>query len=178
MKVLVLTGSPHTHGATALLTQEFIRGAEEAGHEVTRIDTATLQIHPCIACEQCHHTDKGCVFKEDDMQKVTPYLLHADAVIFITPVYYYAVTAQLKAVIDRFYANDELLHCDKKAALLLAYADTEDKTADGPATSFANMTEFLEWENLGVIAAKGCADRDDIEITDYPQKAYELGKSL
>ena len=177
MKVLVLTGSPHTHGTSALLADEFIRGAEEAGHEVTRIDTASLQVHPCIACEQCHHTDKGCVFK-DDMQKVTPPLLHADAVIFISPVYYYGINAQLKTVIDRFYANDELLHGEKKSALLLTYADDKDRTADGAAATFDRMAEFLEWENLGVIAAKACADRDDIERTDYPQKAYELGKSL
>ena len=48
MKVLVLTGSPHKHGSTDLLAGEFIRGAKEAGHEVTRFDAAFSDIRPCL----------------------------------------------------------------------------------------------------------------------------------
>jgi multimeric flavodoxin WrbA len=48
MKILVLTGSPHKAGTTALLADEFCEGAKEAGHDVMRIDTADLRINPCI----------------------------------------------------------------------------------------------------------------------------------
>lgn len=98
MKILVITGSAHKNGTTALLTEQFIKGAEESGHEVFRFDSAFKKVHPCIACEKCHNTDTGCVFK-DDMEELNPVLLTADAVVFVTPIYYYAMNAQIRAVI-------------------------------------------------------------------------------
>ena len=96
MKILVITGSPHQKGTTAVLAEQFIKGAEEAGHDIFRFDAAFHDIHPCIACERCHTTDKGCTF-QDDMQELNPKLLEAEAVVFVSPVYYYAINAQIKA---------------------------------------------------------------------------------
>ena len=53
MKITVISGSPHKEGTSAVLVQEFIRGAEEAGHEVYRFDAAFRKIHPCMACDKC-----------------------------------------------------------------------------------------------------------------------------
>ena len=117
MKVLVITGSPHKNGTTAALAEQFIAGAKAAGHEVTRFDAAFKQVHPCIACEKCHTADAGCVFK-DDMEELNPLLFAADAVAFVSPAYYYTVSAQIKAAIDRFYANDAALYKGKKAVLI------------------------------------------------------------
>ena len=114
MKIVVITGSHHKNGTSAHLAAAFIRGAEETGHEVCRFDAAFRQVHPCIACETCHNTDRGCAFA-DDMKTLYPELLEADAVAFATPIYYYAMNAQIRAVIDRFYACDAqvlgLGHC-------------------------------------------------------------------
>ena len=46
MKILVITGSAHKKGTTAVLTEQFIKGAEEAGHEVFRFDAAFHDVHP------------------------------------------------------------------------------------------------------------------------------------
>ena len=96
MKIVVITGSHHKNGTSAHLAAAFIRGAEETGHEVCRFDAAFRQVHPCIACETCHNTDRGCVFA-DDMKTLYPELLAADAVAFATPIYYYAMNAQIRA---------------------------------------------------------------------------------
>ena len=85
MKTLVITGSPHKNGTTALLANEFIAGAEEAGGQVVRFDAAFKNVHPCIACEKCHSGNGGCAFK-DDMERLNPELLEADAVVFISPI--------------------------------------------------------------------------------------------
>ena len=61
MKVTVITGSAHKNGTTAYLTEQFIKGAEEAGHEVFRFDAAYKNVHPCIACEKCHGDSPSCV---------------------------------------------------------------------------------------------------------------------
>jgi multimeric flavodoxin WrbA len=178
MNILLLTGSPHRHGTSALLADEFTRGAQESGHTVTRFDAAFEDIHACIACERCHNTDKGCVF-QDGMTKLNPLLMAADAVVFVSPIYYYDWSAQLKLAIDRFYANTEALCASsKQAALLLTMADDTMESAAGAIQSFEGMTNYLGWQRRGVIAALACLDVESMKQTDYPQKAYELGKTF
>lgn len=84
MKIVVITGSPRKTGTSALLTDEFIRGAKESGHEMFRFDAAFKDVHPCIGCEKCEQGKKKCVF-EDDMQILIEELLIADIVVFVTP---------------------------------------------------------------------------------------------
>ena len=177
MKVVIITGSAHKNGTTAYLTEQFIKGAEEAGHAIFRFDAAYKDVHPCIACEKCHEGTPVCIFK-DDMAELNPHLIEADAVVLISPIYYYAVSAQLKAVIDRFYANDAVLHGGKKAVLMVTMADTSIMTADGAVASFKGMTDYLEWENAGTVIGVNCMTLDMLKDTDYPEQAYELGKAL
>ncbi len=177
MNIVVITGSHHFAGTTAALADEFIRGAKEAGHEVFRFDSSFKKVHPCIACERCHEGLDGCVFK-DDMEELMPQLLAADVVTFVTPIYYYDVTAQIKAVIDRFYAKDEELHKNKKSILITAMADDKAVSASGAKLSFELMSEFLEWEVAGVVNAENTWTKDSLADTDYLQQVYELGKSL
>ena len=128
MRILVVTGSPHKHGTSACLADNFVKGATEAGHEVYRFDAAFKNVHPCTACNTCYTKGDGCVFK-DDMEELNPKLFEAEAVVFVSPIYYYNVNAQIKAVIDRFYANDAKLHGNRKTALLTTM---EDETMESP----------------------------------------------
>ncbi len=177
MNITVITGSAHRHGTSALLADKFIEGAKEAGHDVFRFDAAFKDIHDCIGCETCNKKGNGCVFK-DDMEELNPHLLEADVIVFASPIYYYNINAQVKSVIDRFYANNSALQGNKKAALLLTMADNSTESAAGSEVFFKHYTNYMKWENLGVIAAIKSWTRDDIENTDFPRKAYELGKSL
>lgn len=177
MKAVIITGSPHKNGTTAYLADQFIKGAEEAGHEIFRFDAATRDVHPCIACEKCHGDSPVCVFK-DDMQELNPYLIEADAVVLVSPIYYYGINAQIKAVIDRFYANDAVFHGGKKAVLMVAMADDTMESAEGALASFKGMAKYLEWDIAGTVVGVNCMTPEMIKNTDYPKKAYELGKSL
>lgn len=177
MKVLVITGSAHRHGTSAALAERFIQGAKEAGHEVGRFDAAFKTVHPCIGCEKCHETNTGCAFK-DDMEELNPELLAADAIVFVSPIYYYAMNGQIKAVIDRFYANDAALHRNKKAVLMVTMADDVMDSAEGAVAAFKGMTNYLEWEIRGILVGMGCGDVDALNKTDYPEQAYRLGKNL
>lgn len=177
MKVLLINGSPHKNGTTAMLEEQFKKGAIEAGHEVIEFDAAFHSVHPCIACEKCHEGDSGCVFK-DDMEELNPHLISADAIIFVSPIYYYDINAQLKQVIDRFYANDDKLHGHKKTALMVALADNQIKSAKGAVTSFENAAEYLEWNVIGTVIAVGCGDAKALKNTSFLQEAYNLGKNM
>ncbi len=178
MNVLILTGSPHKNGTSAYLAEQFARGAEEAGHQVSRFEAAFKNVHPCLGCDACKKKGEGCVFK-DDMEQLNPLLAAADVIAFVSPIYYYGINAQLKMVIDRFYAqNDRLKGADKRAVLLLTCEDETDESVEGAIVSYRGMISYLEWKDTGVIAAKACGVLDDVVHSPYPAEARELGMRL
>ena len=178
MHILIIAGSPHAQGTSALLKEEFSKGAESAGHVVTCFDAAREEIHPCIGCDHCRKTSEGCVFK-DGMEKLNPDLLAADLVVFVTPLYYFGMSAQIKAVIDRFYANNAALRSQKKKAILLATCgDADDWAMDALKAHYRTICGYLKWNDIGTVYAFGSYTRKDIENSDYPNEAYRLGKSL
>ncbi len=176
MKIVIITGSAHKAGTTAALADQFQRGAQDAGHEVFRFDAAFKEVHPCIGCDKCRRTGE-CTFAADDMKELNPHLLDADMLVFVSPIYYFDINAQLKAVIDRFYANNEALMGKKKAVFLTAMADTDERTASGANATFDLMADYLGWEIAGRLNAGGCSTADDLREEDLTA-AYELGKNL
>lgn len=98
-KVLILEGSPRRGGNTQVLLDAVGRGIVRAGGKVERIRVAELKIAPCIGCGGCDKTGH-CVVK-DDMTRLYEKIVAARRLILASPVYFYALTAQLKAVVDR-----------------------------------------------------------------------------
>ena len=131
---------------------------------------------PCIGCDKCRRTG-ACAFA-DDMGELAPRLIEADTVVFAAPTYYYDINAQLKAVIDRFYAHDEHLHCGKKTAFLLTMADTTMRSAEGALLWLRNMAGFLDWEVAGEVVATNCWTLGMMQESDFPQQAFDLGRAL
>ena len=101
MQIIVIKSSPHKVGASNMLADNFIEGAESVGHSVKVFDAGHADIHPCIACNACG-MNGDCVF-DDAIPKFQEDLLSSDMVVFATPLYYFGFSAQLKTVIDRFY---------------------------------------------------------------------------
>lgn len=176
MKILVLTGSPRKGGNSSTLADNFIKGAKEAGHHIERFDAAFKNVHPCIACNKCG-MNGPCVFK-DDFEFVRQHIVDADVVVFATPMYYFGFSAQLKAVIDRFYALNGQIHRPKKAVLLMTYADTSSHEAQPITLHYQTLINYLGWEDAGQVIAPGVWPVGAVEHTSYPAKAYELGKNI
>ena len=176
MKILVITGSPRKNGNSATLADHFIKGAKEAGHEVVRFDAAFKKVHPCIACNSCG-MDGPCVFK-DDFEFVRKHIIGADCVVFATQMYYFGISAQLKAVIDRFYAINGSIHVPKKAVLLMTYANTAASEAVPIKSHYEVLLKYLGWRDAGQIVAPGVWPAGAIRHTPFPEQAYRLGKSI
>ena len=116
MKITVLTGSPRAKGNSAYLAEQFIKGAQEKGHEIYRFDCAFKHVEPCRACNRCG-MNGTCIFN-DDFLELRPKLIESDMVVFATPMYYFGISAQMKRVIDRFYAiNGQIKGASKKSRL-------------------------------------------------------------
>jgi len=102
MNVLVLSGSPRKNGNTETMVQNVVFGAEKAGGTCELIRLADKKIHPCIGCGGCEK-EGICVIK-DEMQDLYPKIASADRILIASPIYFYGVTAQTKAFIDRCQA--------------------------------------------------------------------------
>lgn len=178
MKILVLTGSPHLQGTTAFLADEFCAGAEEAGHQVVRFETAKLEVHPCTGCYYCRRNGGKCVY-DDDMSQIYPHLLTAAAVALVTPLYYFGMTAQLKRTVDRFFSvNPVLRETPKKLFLIAAGNDKDDWAMDALKAQYQAMCRYLHWEEGGTLLAFGASTRQDVENGQYRLIARSLGADL
>ena len=179
MKILILCGSPHKHGTTNALAEALISGIDQSRHEVEKIQLTEKKIAPCLGCEYCKRNDGACVQK-DDMAALLPSVLAADVIVFVSPIYYFGFNAQLKAVIDRFYAvNARLkLQTQKKAILLTAGGGKEEWIPDGIFANYHTMLRYLNWTSLGQICALSCHVKDQLAQTTCLEQAKELGRSL
>ena len=179
MKILILCGSPHKNGTTNVLAEALISGIDQSRHEIQKIQLAEKKIAPCLGCEYCKRNDGVCVQK-DDMEALLPSLLAADVIVFVSPIYYFGFNAQLKAVIDRFYAvNAQLkLQTEKKAILLTAGGGKEEWIPDGIFANYHTMLRYLNWTSLGQICALSCHVKDQLAQTTCLEQAKELGRSL
>ncbi len=99
-KVLVLSASPRRGGNSDLLCDQFMKGAQEVGHEVEKIFLKDKKINYCMGCGTCYNGKKSCPQK-DDMAEVLEKMIAADVIVMATPVYFYTMAAQMKTLIDR-----------------------------------------------------------------------------
>lgn len=177
MNILVIKSSPHKHGSSNLLAEEFIRGAKESGHDVSVFDAGHASLHPCLGCEACGMS--GPCVQKDDMGKLREMLLAADMAVFVTPLYYFGFSAQLKMVIDRFYSfNGQLTAKRLKAALITAAWDSNSWTMQDIKAHYETLCRYLNFENKGEILGTGCGTVSMTKHTKFPKEAYEFGKRI
>jgi len=176
MKIVVVTGSPHRAGTSALLADKFIEGAKAAGHDVFRFNAAFEEIHPCLGCGQCGMSGP-CVQKDAIEQKLIERLTSCDMIVLVTPLYYYGFSAQIKTVIDRFYSRTGAIH-NKKAALMATSWNGNPDAMDELMEHYRTLCRYMEWNDAGTVLGIGCGGRADIERSEFPEMAYKIGLNL
>lgn len=102
MKVLGIFGSPREGGNSDLLLDKVLEGAGSAGAEIEKVYVRKLNISGCQECGGCDKTGE-CVIS-DDMDSIYPFLWEADIVVLSSPIFFYGITSQAKALIDRSQA--------------------------------------------------------------------------
>ena len=148
MNVLIFNGSPRK-GNTLTAIRAIEKGiegrADAAEINVTRIETEGKNIIPCKACNACGCMSR-CIFA-DDSPEINEAVEAADAIIFATPVYWWGVTAQLKLVIDKFYARASKLKGNKKiGTVVIGEAELDDAEYEIIQKQFACIADYLEWD--------------------------------
>lgn len=176
MRIVILLGSPHRQGTTAKLAAAFEKGALSSAHTVETIYVPGKKIAPCLSCGVCRKT--GSCAQQDDAPALIDKLMQADTVVFVSPLFYFNLTAQLKSLIDRFYAKPELREKHLKACLLTAGADAEDWAYEPVKSEFNVLCRYMQFENSGCVAAYGCPSGDAAAMEQYLKEAEALGRSL
>ena len=177
MKIVVLEGSPNKNGSSNLLADCFRQGAEEAGHTVEIIDAARADIHPCTGCIHCGY--EGPCVQRDEIDQIRPQILEADMMVFVTPLYYYGMSAQLKALIDRFCAfNSSIQRRHMKSALLAVAWNSDDWTFEALEAHYKTLVRYLNFEDRGMVLGVGCGTPSMTRHSEFPQQAYSLGNRL
>ena len=171
MNILILQGSPRAEGNTAWMAEEFRSAAEAAGHQVTLVDVAHKKIAGCLACEYCHNKGNGTCIQKDDMQALYPLMAEAEVLVLASPIYYFTMSAQIQAAIQRLYCVNNPAKVKKMALLLSSYSPD---VYDGAISEFRDICNYWKVENLGNVTAK----IDEQKTDDIKQKIHELAGKL
>lgn len=182
-KLVVLKGSPKENGNSSTLANQAVKGARDTGAEVEEFFLHDMDISACDACDFCKGLEGGSCIVEDDMQQIYPELLSADAILLASPVYWFTVSAQLKACIDRWYAlegPEGYLLAGKRFGLVLAYGDSDpfNSGAVNAIRTIQDMCSYLEADLVGVVYGSAPDPGDIKKLPETLQEAYNLGSKL
>lgn len=176
-KILILSGSPRRGGNSDLLCDEFLRGARESGHEAEKIFLRDKKIAPCNACYYCTKNGGNCAIR-DDMAEVLDQMQAADVIVMASPVYFYSIDAQMKAVIDRCVARWTDIP-NKEFYYIMTAAEDGGTVMDCTLACFRGFAACLDGASeMGVIEAKGVYEAGAVRSTRYMKDAYEMGRRV
>ncbi len=177
-KVLVITTSLRARSNSDILAERLITGARDAGHEVEHISLKGKELRFCIGCLSCQKTLK-CVLK-DDAGWIAEKVKNADTLVFVTPIYYYEMSGQMKTLLDRMnplYASE---YNFRKVYLLSTAADDAENTPEKAVNGLQGWIDCFEKAELAGSLFLGGIDGpgEAAERKDALNDAYEFGKAL
>ena len=175
-KVLILTGSPRKGGNTDRLVAAFVEGARK-NNEIKVISIADVMVSPCIGCNACFVREGNSCVQRDDMELIYDRLKEADTLIIASPVYFYGVSAQLKAVIDRLHTPMRSCFGIKRLGLILVGAADLPELFDSILTQYRLVLNFFKLKDIGTVLVRGAREKGSVRESSL-KEAYELGRSI
>jgi multimeric flavodoxin WrbA len=177
-KILIISTSSRNGSNSDTLAEEFAKGAREAGHEVEKVSLMGKKIQFCQGCLACQKT-KRCVIHDDADKLVQEKMLHADVLVFATPIYYYEMSGQMKTLLDRanpLYPSD---YAFRDVYLIAAAAEDGDEVWSRAVGGLEGWIECFPKSHLsGVIFGGNATDVGTIQGNPAMKKAYDAGKAV
>jgi len=186
MKVLGIMGSPRRQSNTEILLNKALEGAREAGAEVEKVLVSKLKISPCLEIYACLK-DGNCAIK-DDMRLLYEKLLEADHIIFASPIFFYGITSQAKAIIDRcqaLWVRKHVLGMGKedkrvrRGVFISVGATRGAKLFDGAVLTVKYFFDAIGVKYFGDLLVRGIDNKG--QIREHPaalEDAFRLGQEL
>jgi len=186
MKVVLLQGSARKKGNTAKALEWVEEELLTLGHGVESIYLNSKILKGCMGCARCkeHPDEVGCV-QRDDIQDILGKIVAAQAVVFASPLYFWGVTAQLKAVIDRTYSLYTNYHKPghaslvegQRQALLVTGGGPWDNNAEAAFTAFSRIQNPHKAINAGELFIGNCTTPGDMD-EQVQQKVLAFSKKI
>lgn len=170
MKIAVLNGSPRKENTYAMI-QAFREGAEAAGHEVEEYHVGKMKIAGCMGCMYCKTKGEGVCIQKDDLEKIMPAYKEADMIVFASPIYYFTMTAQIEAAIQRVFCIGKPAKA-KRTALLLSSGSPG--VYDGAIAQMNGYCAYTGIELAGVITANGAENKSEAKMNEIREFAKSL----
>ncbi len=171
--VLVISSSLRKNSNSDAMAEAFAEGARATGHQVETISLRDKAIHFCKGCLACQKT-QACV-QHDDAAGIVQKMLHADVLCFATPIYYYAVSGQLKTMLDRANPLFPADYAFRDVYLLAAAAEDNPAAMDGAVNELEGWVACFPKSRLaGVVRGTGVTQPGD--INDKPEALEESRK--
>lgn len=174
--IAVLIGSPRRGGNTETLARAYINGAEKAGNTVDVIIPSEMKIGGCVGCNACYKSETHACALSDDMTECYKRLAAADVIVIATPIYFYGVSSQLKALIDRLHNPIRGNFKVNKLVLLMVCADTIDSVFDSVVTMYRSTLSYFSLEDGGIVGVRGVSGKSDIVGNPLLTEAERLGE--
>ena len=186
IRVLGIMGSPRLGSNTDILLDEVLAGAAAAGAATEKVVIARMRVTPCL--ELYHCAIDGTCSIQDDMRGLYDSLVAADCVVLASPVFFYGITSQAKAVVDRCQALWVRRHVLKtwipdvklrRGALVAIGATSGPKLFDGVALTAKYFFDAVGVHESGRLLVRGIDAR--AQVRDYPEHlaaANALGRDL
>lgn len=175
-KVLILSGSPRKGGNSDLLCDEFMRGALQSGHNVEKIRIQEKKIAYCTACYACR--SHGICAIKDDMAEIMQKMIDCDVMVLASPVYFYSIDAQLKAVIDRSVCRWTEVK-NKEMFYIMTAADDDKSAMETSLACFRGYADCIKGAvEKGVLYGTGVYHAGEIKSKEQMHDAYMMGKTI
>lgn len=175
--IVVISTSLRVSSNSDLLAEEFLKGAESAGHKVEKVELRGTQIAFCRGCFACSKLGQ-CVI-DDDVNDIMKKVMHADVVVWATPIYYYEMSGQMKTLIDRMNAMYNLDYKFREVYLLTTAAENEEFV---PRRAEAGLTGWIDCypkaRLAGTLFCGGVNKPNEIKGNAKLKEAFDLGKSV
>lgn len=177
-KVLIISSSLRKGSNSDALAGEFARGAEESGHKVEKISLIGKEIQFCRGCLTCQNT-KHCVIHDDADTIVQEKMLHADVLVFATPIYYYEMCGQLKTLLDRANPLFPSDYAFRDVYFIASAAEDGDDIWARAASGLEGWIAcFPKAQLSGVVFGGNVTEPGMIQGSSAMKKAFEAGKAI
>jgi len=181
-KMTILLGSPRRNGNSETLASSFCDGAAKSGYKATTVRLNGLKIGGCIDCRRCWSNKTHC-FLNDDMKEVYAAIDKSEVIAFVTPLYFYSWSTQIKPAWDRllpYFSASSKVDVKGRRTILIATAGEEDASCfDGLKKSFELSCNYAKWNIAGELLAAGVYELGEAAgKEELLKQAFELGKNL
>ncbi len=166
-KVLLVYGSPRAGANTDTMVEAAASAIEAKGGQVIRFHLRDKKVGPCLGCLSCRQPGANGCIQKDDFSAILELMNECDAVILSSPVYFSYVTAQTKALIDRFYCvpwSDTAFGSDtatKKLGIILTAGGASEEDMQKLAEQVAGYFVKRGITKSKSAVARNCRNKED-----------------